>query len=249
MAHPIFEKRIANLISATLARAAEAETIGHPGLVGTYRELVLEGLLTPLLPAEFGVGTGKIVDSTGQTSRQIDLIIYHKNSLPPVMWSGRDGVFPIEACRYAIEVKSCLRSHMIKDIYASAKQLLKLKERRRSLGPLLIQTQIPIALFAFKSDVKGMLKELDRLWKLNKGGEANKSINVLCIASNGYAVFDEQINDWAGDEASDNYSHIIGFLIGIVNTLLAGGSSQNDMAYGPYLLDRNISGQETVTFR
>lgn len=250
MSNNIYRNRMMNSINSALQNAKDTASVGHAGLVGRYRELVLEGMLRPVIPSDYGIGTGKIVDSTGQTSGETDLIIYHRNSIPPIMWSERDGIFPIEACRYAIEVKSRLTSKAIKDTIENAKRLLNLKERRRSMGGNLLPTSLPIALFAFDSDVEGMSKEISRYMRYDSNSEKNPLVNVICIAKNGYAAFNIITSDgWVGDNSEEDQRHIIGFIMGIVNTLLIWPTNQYDLALGPYLGDIEIGDNKEVQLR
>ena len=46
----------------TVALAQVDGQIGHPGIKGRFRELVLNNLLLPWLPSAVGCGTGVIVD-------------------------------------------------------------------------------------------------------------------------------------------------------------------------------------------
>jgi hypothetical protein len=48
----------------------------HGTLVGTGTEHGWFGLLRGFLPGRYGVATGKVVDSMGRQSEQVDLIIY-----------------------------------------------------------------------------------------------------------------------------------------------------------------------------
>ena len=106
MPNRIYRGRIINEINYAVKEAENAAEIGHPGLVGRIRELAAAHVFAPSLPSGFEIGTGKICDRKGEQSNETDLIIYDKGILPPVMYSERDGVFPIEACFYSIEVKS-----------------------------------------------------------------------------------------------------------------------------------------------
>ena len=58
-----------------------------------------------------------ITDSQGCQSDRTDLVIYNPNLLPPFLYetNGREGVFPVEASFYAIEVKSRVTADKMKD--------------------------------------------------------------------------------------------------------------------------------------
>src|SRR5882724_8559046 len=108
MANTIYRNRIINNIAHAVREASDAAAVEHPGLVGRIREVTIERLLAPMLPAGFQAGTGKVVNNRGDQSNEVDIVIYNGSVLPPVLYSQRDGVFPIESSYYAIEVKSRL---------------------------------------------------------------------------------------------------------------------------------------------
>ena len=97
MANEIYRSRLISKIGYAIEEAKSAALLAHPGLTGRVREIVAATLITPMLPAGFEVGTGKIVDNSGHQSDEVDLVIYNRGVLPPVMYSERDGVFPVES--------------------------------------------------------------------------------------------------------------------------------------------------------
>src|SRR5579864_8403183 len=61
----------------------------HPGEQGRFNESVVRELLEEFLPKRYSFGTGFVIDSTGQQSRQCDIIIYDKHST--ISMFGRTG--------------------------------------------------------------------------------------------------------------------------------------------------------------
>lgn len=237
MANEIFRSRLINSVRHALNEARAAGALQHPGLVGRCRELLAANILRPVLPLDYSVGSGKIVDSTGQASSELDLVVFHRASIPAVMWSDHDGAFPIESCRYAIEVKSCLTTAAIKDTLRKAKQLSSLKERRRSGGYALIPTQLPFVLFAFDSNIREFEAELQRYLKFDNEGMISPLVNVICIAGHGYFCFDSMSKGWIGSPATAEYDEVLEFVAGTINTLLWGPPPSQDLLLGPYLYD------------
>jgi hypothetical protein len=90
-----------------LNELALTKAITHPGESGRARERVLITFLRRLVPAEFGVSTGFIIDSAGEISRQIDLVIYRK-SYHPVIEIGGIRHFLVESVAAALEVKATI---------------------------------------------------------------------------------------------------------------------------------------------
>ena len=75
-------------------------------MTGKVREWVSGDLIAPMLPTGFEVASGKIVDYLGNQSSETDVIIHNPTVLPPILYTEKDGVFPVESSYYAMEVKS-----------------------------------------------------------------------------------------------------------------------------------------------
>ncbi len=80
----------------------------HPGEKGLLREMFLKRVLESLLPPHFGVGTGIVVDKWRRQSPQVDLIIFDRRRLPPILEENGHGIYPMDAVLRVIEVKSTL---------------------------------------------------------------------------------------------------------------------------------------------
>lgn len=80
----------------------------HPGEKGLLRELFLRRLIESVLPPHFGVGSGIVVDKWKRQSPQVDLVIYDRRRLPPLLEEHGHGIYPMDAVLRVIEVKSTL---------------------------------------------------------------------------------------------------------------------------------------------
>ena len=84
------------------------KSLSHAGLKGTANEKTVREFLRQYLPKTLDVTTGMIVDSEGNQSRQLDIIICDSSKTPIFFQSGETRVIPIE-CTYAVvEVKAFL---------------------------------------------------------------------------------------------------------------------------------------------
>jgi hypothetical protein len=119
------QEYIANIRNA-LQRSASASSLEHRGLEGKVREIFAEDLLTPILFPGTEIGSGKIVDSEGSLSAETDLVIYSRSTLPPYAYGHSIGVFPVESCIYAIEVKSTLTASEVRGSIEKAQILRRL---------------------------------------------------------------------------------------------------------------------------
>jgi hypothetical protein len=123
MANDIFRARLVAAIGNAIREAENASLHEHFGDRGTIRQIVLERLIRPLLPMSFDLGTGTIVDALGQKSGQTDIVVYSREILPRILYSERDGVFPVEASLFAIEVKSRLTADEVRDAIGKAERI------------------------------------------------------------------------------------------------------------------------------
>lgn len=95
----------------------------HAGQKGMLREMFLKRVLESLLPPHFGVGTGIIVDKWRRQSPQVDLIIFDKRRLPPILEENGHGIYPMDAVLRVIEVKSTLDNEGLKQLGRLSKSL------------------------------------------------------------------------------------------------------------------------------
>lgn len=101
--------------------------VGHNGEMGRANELALTQLVTSLLPAGAGVGTGVVIDSEGGRSAQTDLVIYDKGAQPQILAHSTQLLFPVETVFAVVEVKTTVSSAEIHDAgrkFASVRKLV-----------------------------------------------------------------------------------------------------------------------------
>ena len=96
---------IAEVVST--AHGVSASVTDHSLLLGDARETIIRDVLTRFLPANVIIGTGQIVDASGNYSRQIDIVLYRAD-FPILRTLGRSDVFLLDGVLGAIEVKSTL---------------------------------------------------------------------------------------------------------------------------------------------
>ena len=107
-------------------RAGKATT---PGLVGGARETPARNKLEQLLPPGIGVGSGCVIDSYGETSRQIDVVIYEKHISPvySINETPDTTYYPCEGVIAVGEIKSLLNSCELRDIFDKIESVKALK--------------------------------------------------------------------------------------------------------------------------
>lgn len=119
-------------------RALEAKinaahaTITHDGVMGD----VIEGqwigeFLAKYLPDRYAIGSGIIIDSKGQTSDQIDIVIYDNQYTPALLSQGTHRFIPAESVYAVLEVKPKIDKQLLD--YAADKATSVRKLHRTSI--------------------------------------------------------------------------------------------------------------------
>ena len=95
-------------LEEVLTREARiAGLLQHGSLSGTAREFLVQRVLKMVLPLAVGLGTGKVIDAAGGSSRQIDIVVFDSR-VPVFEVSPGIGLYPVEGVLATIEVKSRL---------------------------------------------------------------------------------------------------------------------------------------------
>lgn len=214
MANQVFTEIVRARAAAAVAAAASISGVQHPLVKGRLRELLVDQLLRPILPPSFGLGAGIIMDKEGNSSGEIDIVVFNKDILPPLLFSEREGVFPVEACLYAIEVKSALRPAHIEE---TIEKFRKVQALTRLPGA---HASEPIGmLFAFRdqmstADSDAVLKRYN-----SSDDERVPLVRVGCVVGRGYWSFRENSNSWRVFDGDGNYIEVVSFIGGVANTL------------------------------
>jgi hypothetical protein len=227
MAHDLFRAEFVTRVRSALARADEIALIEHHGLAGRAREVFVKDLLRPILPPYVELGSGKLADSEGRLSRETDVVIYSAATLPPLLLEAGFGIYPAEACIYAIEVKSTLTAHELRNAIVKHQELRALRYLPSAVNEIFqaigaaSRPVIP-ALFAFRTDLAESGKgELARYRELDGDADSNPAIPVFCVAGRGYWWFkpNEPAQKWINHPPSPEHEEVIDFLGGVANTV------------------------------
>lgn len=121
----IFDQ-VAEKMRSDLAEARSA--MEHPGLKGASFEEVFRTFLRAYLPATLDVSTGIVVDSTGRSSRQLDVIISDAAKTPIFYRSGDTRVVPVEGVYSVVEVKANLTVQELQRAFENMKSVRALQK-------------------------------------------------------------------------------------------------------------------------
>ena len=100
-----------------------------PGLVGGSRETEIRSKIELLLPKRVGVGTGCIIDSYENTSKQTDVILYEKDICPvfSINKAPESTYYPCESVIAIGEVKSVLDTRDLTDSFTKIESVKSLQ--------------------------------------------------------------------------------------------------------------------------
>ena len=235
-----YQAMLRGKVASAILQARMAAGLTHQGVKGQVLEILLGELFRPLLPSDIGVGTGQIIESySGRMSRQIDIVIYNKSILPPVLIDGNTGLFPIESVLYTIEVKTTLNSKELSLAHKSAKDLNTkfgylpgLKNPEGKIVDHKIE-KLRSVVFALNTTLKkNGMTEAARYKKTINGD--NRYLAAICVAGREYSY--EELDCWNTIRDTENYDEILAFIGGISNTYKDVSQSRGFPLLGLYMI-------------
>lgn len=149
----------------------KTQAIKHAGARGAAREGPLLAFFRERLPSRYAVAKGEIVDLTGRTSPQLDLIFYDQ-TVNFTFSAEETAILPAEALLASIEVKTALTSTEITRSVRAALELRGLRPFGKALADRDVGSgsgkvaRYFHCLFAYTSDLSkdgGLAKEHARL--------------------------------------------------------------------------------------
>jgi len=152
-------KHLANELIRNFAYSTAATT---PVLIGSAREKEVIRKLELLLPKSIGVGSGCLIDSFGNTSKQMDIVLFEKDLCPVfcINESTETTYYPCEGVVAVGEVKSKLNSKELEDIFKKAQSVKKLKRYSEPKKSLLTNTDYyPFRKFGVRTAFEGAPSE------------------------------------------------------------------------------------------
>lgn len=188
--------RLLENLHRDIERRLEAvrESIAHPGTKGDASEGVWLELLEKYLPARYQAIKAFVVDSRGQFSDQIDIVVRDKQYSPFIFHFEGQTVVPAESVYAVFEAKQTVNADLID--YAEGKAESVRKLHRTSLpiphagGTFDPKPLSPIlaGILTFESEWSPALG--DTLVSHLTTGDPNRQLDLGCIAAHG--VFSRQ---------------------------------------------------------
>lgn len=173
---------------------------GHPGTKGDANEAVWIELLETYLPKRYKAATAHVVDSRGQFSQQIDVVVFDRQYSPFIFSYQGQTIVPAESVYAVFEAKQTANAKLV--AYAREKVESVRKLHRTSLpiphagGMYPPKPLIPIigGILTFESD-----------WNPPLGASFQKALqpqnefdrlDIGCIASHGHFFFEKDAGSY-----------------------------------------------------
>ncbi|MHB0767264.1 DUF6602 domain-containing protein [Bradyrhizobium sp. 1.29L] len=237
MTHPQVQERFRNEVAAAVAKFKETAAMSHAGVKGKFREIFVSDLLSRILSSDFIAGSGVVVDAAGGTSQEADVIIFDKFHVPAVLYSERDGLFPIEGVYYYGEVKSRLTKQELRDSVQKFRSLLAMSSLPNVRGQRMIG---PRFLFAWSSDLKEetIEAELARYIDVDQEAMTLSAATIICVVGKGYCYADPVQGQvvWYKCGVADGLQEVVNFVGGIANSLVDFRFQRFGTRFGHYII-------------
>ena len=202
-----------------------SQSVTHSGTLGDVSERYFIDVLRKYLPVRYAVNNGIIIDSTGSTSDQIDVIIYDNQYTPTLLDQKNHRFVPAEAVYAVFEVKPTINKSYLE--YAGEKAASVRK---------LTRTTIPIVQAGGGSPVK-------ELFNIVAGIIAGK-----IDWENGFdnEAFLKNHQKLVGNKSLDCGLSVAGFYFDIYNGSIEIGTSEQALAYFLFRLLQKLQSLGTV---
>lgn len=142
-----------------------AKTITHDGKRGEVTESDWLRVIRSYLPNRYAVDSGIVIDSTGKTSEQIDIVIYDLHYTPVLLTRESNRYIPAEAVYAVLEAKPTMNKELLE--YAGGKAA-SVRLLKRTSAPVVHSDAVhpPKNLFPIVSGIVAASVE----WKDGFGG-------------------------------------------------------------------------------
>lgn len=171
------------------------QSFGHPGTKGDASEHVWISMLETYLPKRYQVAKAHVVDSLGNFSQQIDVVVFDRQYSPFIFTYENETIVPAESVYAVFEAKQTADASLVS--YAQSKVASVRRLHRTSLpipyakGVYPAKPLIPIlgGLLTFESDWSPPLgSSLEKALTADSG---NGKLDIGCVASHGHFFFDQ----------------------------------------------------------
>lgn len=128
----------------------QSKDIFHNGSKGTVREQIVNKIIRPYLPSCYGLSGGEAFDKEGNTSKQLDLVVYDSVFSYIVPYMDNFIQFPCESIYGNIEIKSYLNKDELQKAVENIKSVKCLK--RKGTHSWTVTPQVSISINGLPKD-------------------------------------------------------------------------------------------------
>lgn len=188
----IFDE-VSNQMKSDFVKAQKS--LSHAGLKGEANEETVRKFLRQYLPKTLDITTGMLVDSNGNQSRHLDIIICDTVKTPIFYQSGETRVIPIECAYAVIEVKAFLDKPELEKSYKNMQSVKSLSKKAffKPKGVIFHPNTLygkewdfwPIHHFVFAYNSTGLDSVLDNLNNFQQADDIHKRIDAICVLEKG----------------------------------------------------------------
>jgi hypothetical protein len=205
--------------------AISRNSFNHPVAKGDASERVWLTLLQNYLPQRYQAESAHVVDSNGNFSQQIDVVIFDRQYSPFIFKYEGQTIIPAESVYAIFESKQTLNAEYV--AYAQEKAASVRRLHRTSLpipyakGTYPAKPLIPIlgGLLTFESEWTPALGDpLETA--LTKGGD-NGRLDLGCVAAKGHFIFDRKTDRYIFTDAGKPAT---AFLFNLISLLQFSGT-------------------------
>ena len=143
-----------------------------PGLQGQARENAVRTKLESILPSGVGVGTGCVIDSEGNASKQIDMVFYERQFCPVFSIAKEISYYPCESVIAIGSIKSTIGKKELGDIYSNIMSVRRLK---RFVKPE-IGKELPLGKVKFRTYLEKTTRVMNGSWETIQNSSSSAQI-------------------------------------------------------------------------
>lgn len=181
--------------------ATVRKSFKHPGMKGDASENVWISMLEKYLPKRYQAAKAHVVDSLGNFSQQIDVVIFDRQYSPFIFTYENETIIPAESVYAVFEAKQTADAGLV--AYAQEKVASVRRLHRTSLpipyakGVYPAKPLIPIlgGLLTFESEWNPALGASFK--KALAADEGDGRLDIGCVASHGHFFLDQATSDYA----------------------------------------------------
>lgn len=177
------------------------KSLNHPGTKGDASENVWINMLETYLPKRYQAAKAHVVDSLGNFSQQIDVVIFDRQYSPFIFTYENETIIPAESVYAVFEAKQTANANLV--AYAQDKVASVRRLHRTSLP-------VPYAKGVYPAKplipILGGLLTFESEWNPALGPSFKKALvadivdgrlDLGCVASHGHFIFDQAAANYA----------------------------------------------------